>query len=217
MATAVTTRRGAFAAIAGIATVGILAGGAASASPDSDRAAWDKAWREYQDATAAYRADCVNFDRIDLAHSADLPSRDMIDWREFPMRNPFEVTHVMDMDAYRARVIAERGRTWNGTDAALARRMDAIESVIRYREAVEQCHQRHDWSAACDRNEALCDAMCAAENRLIEELPAPDLAALHWKLGKLLDSEGGRSTPTWEASYVAQTVADMRRLLGGEA
>ena len=54
------------------------------------------------------------------------------------------------------------------------------------------------------------------------QLPAPDAAALLWKLNYIIaseiDDEGeGGSTPCWSGAFVAQTIADMRRILGGEA
>lgn len=45
------------------------------------------------------------------------------------------------------------------------------------------------------------------------EAPAPDRPALLWKLENLFEVENG-STAGWSESAVAQTLADMRRLLG---
>lgn len=50
-----------------------------------------------------------------------------------------------------------------------------------------------------------------AENALLYA-PAPNLAALRWKLDRLLAIDTGE-TDAWSAEHVAQTVADVERLL----
>ena len=58
------------------------------------------------------------------------------------------------------------------------------------------------------------DALAAAESALME-LPAPNLAALRWKLDHILEPDSGSDeTPGWSMGYVRQTIADYRRLLG---
>lgn len=47
----------------------------------------------------------------------------------------------------------------------------------------------------------------------IMAMPAPDAAALQWKLDYLLN-DGGESTGSYIAEFVAQTVADYHRFLG---
>jgi hypothetical protein len=46
-------------------------------------------------------------------------------------------------------------------------------------------------------------------------MPSPDLAALRWKLDEVIDAdtEADRGTSAWSAGYVAQTMADIARLL----
>ena len=63
-----------------------------------------------------------------------------------------------------------------------------------------------------DRGEALIDEMVNAEGVLMD-MPAPDRAALRWKLDIVLEP-GEEFTPSYSANYVAQTIADYRRLLG---
>ena len=67
-----------------------------------------------------------------------------------------------------------------------------------------------------DRLDQLCDLYCEAEARLMA-MPAPNAAALRWKLDKLLEPEAAGSTASWSRDYVAQTTRDIARLLGGEA
>lgn len=64
--------------------------------------------------------------------------------------------------------------------------------------------------------EVACDAEVDAMSTLMD-VPAPDGRALLFKLEKIIASEESTgSTPSWSWPYVQQTVADMRRLLGGE-
>lgn len=211
------TRRAALGAIGSIAAAGLALTQRADAAPTASRAEWDKAWREYQRATAAYKSDCKVSDPVMAAHRANAPDEDMINWREFTMVDRNHVLFRLDLDEYRQRVIKGRHVWWFGDDAALARRMAAIDSVQRYRDARAANDRRHDIDAVCARSERLCEAMCAAEDRLMMQIPAPDHAALLWKLEKLLEVDPDRSTPPWAGFYVTQTIADMRRILGGEA
>lgn len=57
-----------------------------------------------------------------------------------------------------------------------------------------------------------------ADGEALEQLmdmPAPDLAALRWKLEQLHEGDGGM--PAWTAEYIAQTYADVARLMPKEA
>lgn len=68
------------------------------------------------------------------------------------------------------------------------------------------------YDAASERYEALGEALYGTEDALMET-PAPDLAALRWKLAKVIDSDGTNAISAWSAEYVAQTIADIARLL----
>lgn len=61
------------------------------------------------------------------------------------------------------------------------------------------------------KGDELAAIQYAAEEELIE-MPAPDRTALLWKLEYLLKGDGDSIDP-WTMSFVAQTVADCRRLL----
>lgn len=56
----------------------------------------------------------------------------------------------------------------------------------------------------------LCNASCDAEHALIE-LPAPDLRALEWKLGAVLQLEAGDVTAAIGKPYVDSILSDVRR------
>lgn len=72
------------------------------------------------------------------------------------------------------------------------------------------------YTAEDDRLDQLCDIYCEAEARLMA-MPAPNAAALRWKLENLLEADTGGSTAPWSYHYVEQTHRDIARLLGGEA
>ena len=61
--------------------------------------------------------------------------------------------------------------------------------------------------------ERLVTAQCAEEDALMA-MPAPDRAALRWKLDKVMEPESDGSTPCWSRDYISQTVRDYQRLLG---
>lgn len=46
------------------------------------------------------------------------------------------------------------------------------------------------------------------------KMPAPNGAALRWKLDRALHVDFGEATSAWSEEYVRQTIADYRRLLG---
>ncbi|MCT2559237.1 hypothetical protein N0B51_09595 [Tsuneonella sp. YG55] len=68
----------------------------------------------------------------------------------------------------------------------------------------------HDYSVVSDevdrRGDAVADALGVAM-----DTPAPDLAALRWKLEQLREGDGDLSP--WTAGFVRQTFEDVERLL----
>lgn len=76
-----------------------------------------------------------------------------------------------------------------------------------------------EYSAALAATEADPDdddagfAFVDAEARLLN-LPAPDNAALRWKLDRVLEAHPETGLKPWAASHLRQTIADYRRLLG---
>lgn len=184
-----------------------------SASTTPDGTAWDKAWREFQDASAAYRAEEAAYSKIHAAHAAAAPSVDMINWRAFHGLDRMDVMHRLDLDEHERKLREGEGTTWWGHPGAMDEKAESIDTVRQWRALRKANDERFDFDAASDRHEALCEAMCAAEDRLMMHIPAPDAAALLWKLEKLLQLDGDNSTSPWVGFYIEQTVADMRRLL----
>lgn len=63
-----------------------------------------------------------------------------------------------------------------------------------------------------ERLDALC-SHCSDLQDAVMQTPAPDLAALRWKLDRLLVDDCTECTSAWSYNYVAQALADMARLL----
>ncbi len=72
-----------------------------------------------------------------------------------------------------------------------------------------------DAKIMAELTEQSADEEAAAHDQLMEIMPAPDLAALRWKLEQLLRSDAydGECIPAWTLEHIAQTIADVRRLL----
>lgn len=100
-------------------------------------------------------------------------------------------------------------------DAAMARMRRADKAWRAADDALYAIPRTSPMRAkAEDEAEALVEAFSDTERALLD-MPAPDGAALRWKLDRILD--GGINGP-WTESYardfIRQTVVDYRRLLG---
>ena len=104
----VTTRRAAlklgggalaYAAGAGafaVATTATSSCTAKAATPE--RAAWDRAFADFEQKKAAYEADCEIYDRIDAAHKATMPARPKEAVQDFPYLAENDVLFRLDLD-----------------------------------------------------------------------------------------------------------------------
>lgn len=68
----------------------------------------------------------------------------------------------------------------------------------------------HDYSVVADEVDRRGDAVADALGEVMDT-PAPDLAALRWKLDQLREPDGGLAP--WMSGMVNQTFADIERLL----
>ena len=82
------------------------------------------------------------------------------------------------------------------------------------RKALQEQHGYQVPDGVHDEQERLVEVMCDAEHA-VWQTPAPDLQALRWKLERVIDAEPekGHGTSSWAPEYVAQTMADIARLL----
>ncbi|NIJ07610.1 hypothetical protein FHS31_001206 [Sphingomonas vulcanisoli] len=96
------------------------------------------------------------------------------------------------------------------------------ESAARVRGAWNkhvEAQRRLGWEPICDESERLCEIRCDHESDLIA-IPAPDHAALLWKLEHLYGPSARAydgSGPTYCAEWVNALMNDARRLLSQEA
>jgi hypothetical protein len=218
-----TTRRsllrlgtGALACGAGAAAVAggvALAGEAKSAAPSPDRRAWDRTMTAYNKAAATFAVTDRLHDQVYAAWRADAPTTDAIDLAEFWPMTAAQVAR-MDPDKYERERFASGA--WFPTEAEAARFRAAVESVREYHRQIAAGEQRHGMDAISERHDADCNVMCDLEAELMA-MAAPDIAAVAWKLGRILSPDDEGLTASYKHSYVQPVLADVRRLSGGEA
>jgi len=80
----------------------------------------------------------------------------------------------------------------------------------------EEISARLGYGVAEAEWDASVEAVSDARWKLINT-PAPNKAALKWKLDYLLEDDGSGGTQPWTGLALSQTRADIERLLGGEA
>lgn len=85
-----------------------------------------------------------------------------------------------------------------------------VEADDARKTQIQAVRERYDMDALDDKAEILGDQLAEARDCLMQT-PAPDLAALHWKLLQLRDQDGDMDA--WVAKYVNQTYADIARLM----
>ena len=179
-----------------------------------DRTAWDNAMQTLQHAKDEDAAFTPIHTRIYKAWEAGRPSTDGIDWIEFPFANRDHVARTLDIDKAWSDFLASEGKLWRSSnpERRKERYRAALDNVQAFRAAEAHHDQETGMDVADQRWEALGERVNDAEAALMD-LPAPDLAALRWKLDQALRIDGD-STPCWSAEYVRQTIADYRRLCG---
>lgn len=130
-------------------------------------------------------------------------------------------------------------------DIVLAREWNTLMRAYETAKAAEEEYEATTWKPEWERSEALFKSAGGSREELVKSHPdwavgpvindemerlqgvrydlrnalmaarAPDAAALRWKLDLVLEDDGG-SLQCWSSSFIAQTIADYRRLLGGE-
>jgi hypothetical protein len=213
-----TSRRSFMAAIPAVAVVATIP--AAAIAAPADRRAWEFALANYYRAKAEAEAFDDTLFRIMDEWKAGRPSMDGIEWKEFHCRfDRQHLAHSVDLDREWQSFLRDEGRTWFAPTTECAERTKAkyraaLDSVQAYRDASDQWDEESGHEAANDHSEGLTDRMIEALDVLMG-MPSPDLAALRWKLDEVIDAdtEADRGTSAWSAGYVAQTMADIARLL----
>ena len=210
------TRRGLLMAAPAITAVAAVPA-IALAPATSDRSAWNAAFAAYQRAKAEDEAFSPIYRRVHDAWEAGRPSIDAINFKPLPSYMPRDmIAGGWDLDKAWRDYVAGEGKWWFSPDpeARKAEFRAALDSVQAYRDKRDQHRRDSGMDEADDRWEVLGERVAEAECALMDT-PAPDLAALRFKLDHLLEPDSEGSTACWSRDYVAQTIADYQRLLGG--
>lgn len=235
MADTTTTRRALLGAISLAPVAGLLAAVpvvAAKSEAGANRHAWDQAMRAYEAAKAADALINARYEQVYPRYEAEA---DAIPHVSFPtdligVAGFDEATtannqlvayvrrYVAEVDSGRAKLdprfpyLQEQLASYRRIVAAAEERAAAV-AVVRARYGMDAIEE--EWEQAGER---VCDA-CSALMRI----PAPDLAALRWKLNEVLELDSTKASDSWEAHYVEVLRSDIKRLLpidsalGGEA
>lgn len=223
----VTSRRamlGAF-ALAPIALAATIAPAAALTAVD--RSEWERAFANMQRHDAAYEAFQPTYEAAETGFVRDKPTGDEINLRHLCPAIMFmgrevrsDLLHRDDLDQLHTDYIANKNVTWGSNDpeASIAKHKADCDTVRQFRLDYQAAKDRHDYDAIIDRDEQLGAAAYDATWALFH-MPAPDLAALHWKLEHLFkrslddDSDG---CDGWSPKVMQSLMADASRLLIGE-
>ncbi len=168
-------------------------------------------------AEAAYDVDWHAFGPLAAAWRAGRPDEDAVDWDALLDGRRCAVS-TYDLDAAEAatrRQIASGYFRGGHLQSLGERRLAAYGQVRWFRAAQAANDERHCYGPAADRNSELCETVSELEDVLVA-MPAPHLAALLWKMERLITDENGSISP-WTFDYIEPMLNDARRLLGGAA
>ena len=190
-------------AVAG-ATVALSAPTIAKSVPAS-RAEWDAALAELKRAKAASDAFDPELTRIDEAYQTAVDQVPHviveIDGRKISTANEMEVSWARN-----------GSRSLRYVEACAYSSVKASQQLVDAADArdaqLKAIDERFGWRAANSHYDALSEAICDAEQVLLQ-LPAPDGEALLWKVNRLYAPGEG----IWEPGHEDQTHADLRRFL----
>lgn len=203
---------GAVAVAGGVA----LAGEAKGASLPADRRAWDAAFKRCADAKLAFDRDYAAYDRVYEAWHAAQPDGRDVDLTAFHMIPRAVVLRSINPDEHEQEMFAKIGLSWFPNEQEKARARASIESLRAHRRDVKAHAARCRVDELGERNDQMLDDWTDAQDDLMK-LPAPDLAAVEWKLQYLFALNTDGETSGWAGRTVAPVLADVRRLSGGEA
>lgn len=198
----------------------IVGGGIALASEAHgatlSRGAWDRATVNMERIKAAYHeadrrlvAASIKADRI-------RPPESMVPHRELQIGDKRWQLWATDPDEHEQKWHEGEGKWWWGTPESKQRRAEAFAKLREWQRLDRAADDRYSVTRLNDECDAASEAWCDAIT-VVMDTPAPDLPALRWKLGEVFPQGEGGSTPSWSADYVAQTLRDIDRLLGGVA
>jgi len=183
---------------------------------------WDQALAEMQRLSTLVRVSDEKHAAAFKAFQSEMPSIEMIDWKEFPFSGrPTQVADAMDVEDHWQTFLAQEGLWWSANpEQTKAKRRAALDSIVDYRRLKSDTAQRHNINALVEENERLADLLNEAEHRLMF-LPSPNAEALAWKFDYLFggaELEPYSHCSSWPFEWVKPVIDDALRLpQGGEA
>lgn len=189
----------------------------AVATAVTDRRAWNNAIRAKERALEAWEAFGPEYDRVHKAWLANRPSMDGIQWSAFFPEHHHpggkeNIARNLDLQARWEQFLEGQGKWWfsQTPDKTKSEFRAALDGVQAFRDAEEQHEIESGMKAADEEYNRLSEADSKALDKVMR-MPAPDLAALRWKLDYL--TTDGESWDGWSESFTRQTYADIARLL----
>ena len=226
MATATrTTNRRALLGAIGLAPVALVAAVPVQAicAPAIDRRAWDQAFAAHERARAACEAYQPTYEAAVQGFERDRPNGDGIDLRPIMSiaHRRYDMLHREDLDALHSTYCNGLGKWWfsPNPEAQIEKHKATCDQVRQFRSEFQAAKDRHNYEAVTDQDEALSQAAYDARWALLET-PAPDLAALRFKLEYLFAdgaAEDGNGAEPWAQHVMANLMADVGRLMPKEA
>ena len=206
-----TTRRNLLITAPASAAVLAIPSAAAIAIP-TDRTAWNATLAAFNEANAASEAFDSHYWRTYEAFKAGLTGMDGIDWGAFPFSDKNHIARHIDLDTSWRDYLAGEGKWWwsGNPERTKQKYRAALDSVQAFRDAEAKHERDSGFAAADDRYNELVERITDAAATLMA-MPAPDLAALRWKLDYL--TNGGTEFQVWSMDFAAQAFADIARLL----
>lgn len=187
----------------------------------ADRTEWDGLMAALAVAKRAHDEADAAWERAHSRWLASRPDRPQEARRQFLGMRDDDLFDRQDLDKMAEHFDAGEGVWWFSPESK-TNFYRATASIRDYRAKDQAAKVASGYQAASDRQEQTCDEVCRLLAALMA-LPAPDAAALRWKLEEGFGTDRAtypdnpETTPATCRRHLAQTFADMRRLLGGEA
>lgn len=183
-----------------------------------DRRAWEQAFAMMERARDANEAFRSVADDAWKGFLRDKPSGDNIDLRAMgPLLPPDwrnNLLYSAELDKVHADYVAGHQVFWWAPDPEeqIAKHKAACDRIREFRAQLQAVKDRHGYDAAMNKADQLGEANHDATWALFE-IPAPDLAALRWKIDHLFGASEDCEVEPWSAEVMKTFLADVRRLM----
>lgn len=216
------TRRAVLGAMSLATAATVTPAAIASFPKQADRTAWDRAYAAYEKAGREAAVAEAAAEKVYAAYEAAKPSLDMIDWDNLSpavrahVHTKEDVAYRLDLDTLWSDYLAGEQRWWWIPDPEQNRRTKeaaraAIDAVAEFRRLDREARDATGYDAAGKLHDDTDEAAYEAKWALLFT-PAPDHAALLWKIETMLTPEDGSITPYTDEA-IEPLLSDARRLL----